>query len=162
MSRKPWQITGAYVAHRLEMLQSPAWTAAPRPMKALLEELEIEHMRHKGCANGQLFRSYTQFIAAGFNRHTVTEMIRIAEVLGFVRVNRETGIGSRDLRDASAYTLTYLPTGVGRDVPPTDDWKRVKDEADALRRIDAVKPKKKVAGGSAPKVAGGSAPKVAA
>jgi len=131
-------------------------------MKALLEELEIEHMRHKGCANGQLFRSYTQFIAAGFNRHTVTEMIRIAEVLGFVRVNRETGIGSRDLRDASAYTLTYLPTGVGRDVPPTDDWKRVKDEADALRRIDAVKPKKKVAGGSAPKVAGGSAPKVAA
>ncbi len=131
-------------------------------MKALLDELEVELMRHKGCSNGQLFRSYTQFIAAGFNRHTVTEMIRIAEALGFIRVDRNTGIGTRDLRDASAYTLTYLPTGVGRDIPPTDDWKRVKDEADALRRIEAVKPKKRVAGASAPRVAGGSAPKVAA
>ena len=79
MSRKGWQITGSYVPLRLEMLESPAWQAAPRAMKEWLEVLSIEHMRHKGCANGQLFKSYRQFIAAGFNRNTVAEMSRVAE-----------------------------------------------------------------------------------
>src|SRR5690606_16622304 len=136
LSRKPWQITGAYVPRRLEMLQSPAWRKAPARMQAFLEELEVEHMRHKGCANGQLARSYTQFIAAGFNRHTVTQLIRTAEALGFIKVNRNSGIGATDLRDAYLYTLTYLPTGVGRDIPPTDDWKRVRTDEQAERIVD--------------------------
>lgn len=142
MKSKPWQIDGAYVAHRLEMLQSPAWRKAPRPMKALLEELEIEHLRHKGCANGQLARSYTQFIAAGFNRHTVTQMIRTAEALGLIKVNRNSGIGAPDLRDAHLYTLTYLPTGVGRNIAPTDDWKRIKTDDQAQKIIENFQPKK--------------------
>ncbi|WP_336067224.1 hypothetical protein [Nitratireductor rhodophyticola] len=135
-SRKPWQITGAYVARRLDMLQSPAWRYAPRPMKALLEELEIEHLRHRGAANGELARSYTQFVEAGFKRNTVSEMIRVAEALGFLRVNRNSGIGPRDLRDAHLYTLTYLPTGVARNIAPTDDWKRIKSKEAALRIIE--------------------------
>jgi hypothetical protein len=108
-------------------------------MKALLEELEIEHMRHKGCANGELARSYTQFIAAGFKRNTVSEMIRVAEALGFIRVDRQSGIGPADLRDANLYTLTYLPTGIGRDVPPTDDWRRVKSEERAYELIERAR-----------------------
>lgn len=143
MSRKEWKITGSYVARRLEMLQSPAWQAAPRPMKDWLEVLEIEHMRHKGCANGHLFKSYTQFISAGFNRNTVSGMSRIAEALGFVKVNRETGVGSRDLRDACAYTLTYLPTGSGRDIAPTDDWKRIKTAEQAENIIAEARAKRK-------------------
>ena len=142
VNNKPWTITGAYVAHRLEMLQSPAWRNAPRAMKALLEVIEVEHMRHKGCANGELAKSYTQFIDEGFNRHTVTQMTRVAEALGFLRVNRNSGIGSPDLRDACLYTLTYLPTGVRRNVPPSDDWKRVKTDEHAQRLVDELKPKK--------------------
>lgn len=143
MSRKEWKVQGSFVPRRLEMLQSPAWQAAPRPMKDWLEVLEIEHMRHKGCANGHLFKSYTQFIAAGFNRNTVSEMSRVAEALGFVKVNRETGVGSRDLRDACAYTLTYLPTGAGRDVVPTDDWRRVKTAEQAERIVAEARSKRK-------------------
>lgn len=143
MSRKEWKITGSYVARRLEMLQSPAWQAAPRPMKDWLEVLEIEHMRHKGCANGHLFKSYTQFISAGFNRNTVSGMSRIAEALGFVKVNRETGVGSRDLRDACAYTLTYLPTGTGHDIAPTDDWRRIKTAEQAENIVAEARAKRK-------------------
>ena len=100
--------------------------------------LEIEHMRHKGCANGNLFKSYRQFVSAGFNRNTVSTMTKLAEALGFIKVTRETGIGSRDLRDASAYTLTYLPSGVGRDIPPTDDWKRIKTPEQAAQIVAKV------------------------
>jgi len=144
LSKKPWKVTGSYVVRRLEMLQSPAWTAAPRAMKDWLEVLEVEHMRHKGCANGQLFKSYTQFIAEGFNRNTVSEMSKIAEALGFVKINRESGVGySGDLRDASAYTLTYLPTGTGRDIAPTDEWRRLKSIEQVERIIEAVRSKRK-------------------
>lgn len=143
MSKKEWKISGSYVPRRLEMLQSPAWRCAPRPMVKWLEVLEVEHMRHKGCANGHLFKSYTQFIDEGFNRNTVSSMSRIAEALGFVRINRETGIGTKDLRDACAYTLTYLPTGTGRDMPPTDDWRRIKTEEQANRIIDEAREKKR-------------------
>ncbi|MGO7353341.1 hypothetical protein [Rhizobium leguminosarum] len=107
-------------------------------MKELLEVLEIEHMRHKGCANGRLFKSYRQFVSAGFNRNTVSTMTKLAEALGFIKVTRETGIGSRDLRDASAYTLTYLPSGTGRDTPPTDDWKRIKTPEQAAQIVAKV------------------------
>lgn len=141
---KAWKVTGSYVVRRLEVLQSPAWRAAPRAMKDWLEVLEIEHMRHKGCANGQLYKSYTQFIAEGFNRNTVSEMSRIAEALGFVKINRESGVGySGDLRDASCYTLTYLPTGPGRDVAPTDDWRRSKSIEQAERIIETVRAKRR-------------------
>lgn len=148
VSKKEWKISGAYVPHRLEMLQSPAWQAAPRPMKEWLEVLEIEHMRHKGCANGQLFKSYTQFIAAGFNRNTVSMMSKLSEALGFVRINRTTGTSKGDLRDACAYTLTYLPSGPGRDVAPTDDWKRLKTIDQAERVIADMRTKGKKAASS--------------
>lgn len=143
MSKTAWKISGSYVPKRLEMLQSPAWRAAPRAMKDWLEVLEIELMRHKGCANGQLFKSYTQFVSEGFNRGTVSEMSRIAEALGFVQVNRQTGIGSPDLREACAYTLTYLPSGTGRDIAPSDEWRRIKTEEQALRAIEGARRKRR-------------------
>lgn len=135
MSKKEWKIEGPFIAHRLDMLISPAWRNAPRAMKALLEEIEVEHMQHKGCANGQLARSYTQFIAAGFNRNTIAVMTRTAEALGFLKVNRESNIGPSDLRDACLYTLTYLPTGIARNIPPTDDWRRIKTDEQALQLV---------------------------
>ncbi|MFK0339187.1 hypothetical protein ACIQT7_18115 [Agrobacterium deltaense] len=130
--KKSWTVPGAWSPRRLELLVSPAWRNAPRAMKALLEELEIENMRHKGSANGQLFKSYTQFVEAGFNKTTVSSMTKMAEALGLLKVNRNSGVGKPDLRDACAYTLTYLPTGIGGSVAPTDEWKRVRTDEQAL------------------------------
>ncbi|MBY5533024.1 hypothetical protein HFO58_07550 [Rhizobium leguminosarum] len=144
MKRNAWKIEGAYIPRRLEMLQSPVWRGAPRALKALLEELEIEHMRHRGTANGSLFRSYRQFVAAGFNRSTVSAYTKMGEALGLLKVNRESGFGpSRDLKEACAYTLTYLPTGTGANIAPTDDWRRIKTEAQVLQIIQKFKPIKK-------------------
>lgn len=132
MSKKSWTVPGAWSPRRLELLLSPSWRNAPRAMKALLEELEIEHLRHKGSANGHLFKSYTQFVEAGFNKTTVSNMTKMAEALGLLKINRNSGVGKPDLKDACEYTLTYLPTGIGGSVAPTDDWKRIKTDEQAL------------------------------
>lgn len=142
---KDWVVPGSWSPRRLEVLMSPAWRNAPRALKEILEALEIENLRHRGSANGQLFKSYQQFVECGINRTTVSLMIRIGEALGLLKVNRETGIGKPDLRDASAYRLTYLPSGIVRDVAPTDDWKRIRSDEQAIQIIERerVRPKTK-------------------
>ncbi|MCK8779061.1 hypothetical protein M0654_03585 [Rhizobium sp. NTR19] len=142
MKNKRWQVEGAWVPKRLDLLQSAAWRNAPRALKALLEVLEIEHMRKKGSANGELFFSYPQFVAAGFNRTTVSSMTKLGEALGLLKVNRETGVGRQDLHDACAYTLTYLPTGIIGNLAPTDDWKRIKTDEQALLIVQRMRERK--------------------
>lgn len=108
MKSKRWTVDGAWCPRRLDVLQSPAWRNAPRALKALLEILEIEHMRRKGGANGELFKSYPQFVKEGLNRSTVSTMTKLGEALGLMKVNRETGVGKPDLHDACAYTLKHI------------------------------------------------------
>ncbi len=99
-------------------------------------------MRKKGSANGELFKSYPQFVSEGLNRTTVSDMTKLGEALGLLRVDRETGVGRPDLRDACAYTLTYLPTGIIGDIAPTDDWKRIKTDDQAKAIIQRLRERK--------------------
>lgn len=145
MKPTKWKVEGSYIPRRLEVITSPAWKAAPRALKAILEVLEIEHMRHKGSANGLLFKSYPQFVEEGFNRTTVSTMTKIGEALGLLKVDRKSGYGPPELRDACAYTLTYLPTGPGARIAPSDEWKRIKTDAQAEAIVNDGKPVKKEA-----------------
>lgn len=98
--------------------------------------------RHKGMSNGQLFKSYPQFVKEGINRSKVSLMIKIGESLGLLRVKRESGAGKPDLHDASAYMLTYLPYGNIGDVPPTDDRKRIRSDEQALQIVERHRKRK--------------------
>lgn len=142
MKSKRWTVDGAWCPRRLDVLQSPAWRNAPRALKALLEILEIEHMRRKGGANGELFKSYPQFVKEGLNRSTVSTMTKLGEALGLLKVNRETGVGKPDLHDACAYTLTYLPCGIVGNIPPTDEWKKIKTDEQAIAIVQRQRVKK--------------------
>lgn len=139
---KKWTVEGSWIPRRLDVLQSAAWRNAPRALKSLLEILEIEHMRRKGSANGELFKSYPQFVKEGFNRTTVSDMTKLGEHLGLLKVNRETGVGSPDLKDACAYTLTYLPTGIIGNVAPTDEWRRIRTDDQAKAIIENLRHRK--------------------
>ena len=124
MSRRLKWLTGAWVAHRLELYLCPSWRHAPVPLRRLLERLEIEHLRHGGMNNGELFVAYTQFVAANISRRKIGQILDLGISLGLLEVMRQREpIG--DLRAPNAYRLTYLPT---KSAAPTDEWKRVTGE----------------------------------
>jgi hypothetical protein len=90
----------------------------------LLERLEIEHLRHGGMNNGELYVAYSQFVAANISRRKIGSTLDLGVQLGLIEVTRpqeHTG----DLRAPNAYRLTYLPA---KSAHPTDDWKRVTEE----------------------------------
>lgn len=111
-----------WVAHRLEMLVHPTWQHAPIPLRRMLERLEIEHLRHGGFKNGELFVSFNQFVAASISRRKITATQDLGEALGLMRVIRSQE-ATGDLRAPNAYRLTYLPAKGAR--TPTDEWKSV-------------------------------------
>ncbi len=105
---------------RLEMLLHPAWQLAPVPLRRMLERLEVEHLRHGGFRNGELFVSWNQFVAASISRRKITPTQELGQALGLMFVKRPDEPGG-DLRAPNAYGLTYLPLK-GKDAP-SDDWK---------------------------------------
>ncbi|WP_144223627.1 hypothetical protein [Mesorhizobium amorphae] len=114
-----------WVAHRLEMLVHPTWQLAPIPLRRMLERLEIEHLRHGGFNNGELYVSFNQFVAASISRRRISATQDLGEALGLMRVIRsDEAIG--DLRAPNAYRLTYLPAKGSQ--TPTDEWKSVSPE----------------------------------
>jgi hypothetical protein len=122
--------SGAWVPHRLELFRSPAWRQSPVPLRRLLERLEVEHMRHGGQLNGQLFVSYNQFEEANISRRKITATLKLGEALGLIRIVRPTE-PSGDLRAPHSYRLTYLPAK--GELQPTDEWKCITTErAEAL------------------------------
>ncbi|MGY2995855.1 hypothetical protein [Mesorhizobium sp. URHB0026] len=132
MSRKRAWLT-SWVPHRLELLISPSWHLAPVPLRRMLERLEIEHMRHGGMNNGELFVSFGQFEAANISRRKITATQALGAVLGLMETIRPQE-PSGDLRGPNAYRLTYVPAK-GASVP-TDEWKKI-DEDRATKLIDA-------------------------
>jgi hypothetical protein len=119
--KKKW-INGAYVPHRLDMLQSPAWRALGGAARAVLDRIEIERMKHSGQKNGDLIVTYNDFVAYGMRRPSIAPAIRQAVALGLLEITQR---GRRSAAGANPahYRLTYLPTPDG---DPTDDWRNVK------------------------------------
>ncbi|MDX0542049.1 hypothetical protein GOC91_03320 [Sinorhizobium medicae] len=121
----------AYIPHRLELLQSPAWQNAPRPLARLIERLEIEHLRHGGQNNGELFVAYSQFVAYGVSKKSICRTLRLGEELGLIEVVRTEGLIRGDLRPPNGYRLTFVPAK--NRTAPSDEWRGVsKERAEAL------------------------------
>ena len=119
-----------WVPHRLEMLLSPSWQCAPRPLKRAIERLEIEHLRHGGQNNGELFVSFRQFVDYGISRRSIAPVLKLGEDLGLLEIIRPNDSLS-DIRSPHAYRLSYLPAKGHK--APTDEWKTVsRDRVDAL------------------------------
>ena len=68
MAKQRW--LNCWIANRLEMLISPAWQHVPRPLRRMLERLEIEHLRHGGLKTAiSTFRSRSLCRAVSSSRH---------------------------------------------------------------------------------------------
>lgn len=127
----------AWVAHRLELLISPPWQLAPRPLRRMLERLEIEHLRHGGQNNGELFVSYGQFVKAGISRRMIKPVQRLGVDLGLIEVTQDAQLGEgSDIRPPNAYRLTYVPAKGKK--APTDEWKSITEDR-AITMIEAFK-----------------------
>ena len=112
-SKSSWLAGVAWVPHRLDLVQSPAWHLAPVPLRRILDRLEIEHLRHGGKLNGELFVSHRQFTVAGISRRKITVTMTLGEDLGLIEIIKpDDPVG--DLRAAHSYRLTYLRPRVQR------------------------------------------------
>ncbi|TGS95278.1 hypothetical protein EN814_16385 [Mesorhizobium sp. M2D.F.Ca.ET.171.01.1.1] len=122
---KPRSWLKSWLPHRLELYLSPAWSESRvGPLRAMLERLEIEHLRHGGYNNGELYVSYTQFVDFGISRKSVRPTQQLAVDLGLLEVMHTQGDGV--IKGSNAYRLTYVPAK-GKDTP-TDEWKTVSKE----------------------------------
>jgi len=90
----------------------------------MLERLEVEHLRHGGHKNGELFVSYSQFVKAGISRKSVRRTQQLGVDLGLLDVIYAEGAG--DIRSPNAYRLTYVPAK-GK-AAPSDEWKSITSE----------------------------------
>jgi hypothetical protein len=144
--RKQRWLNTAWVPHRLELIVSPAWQVIPRPLQRVIERLEIEHMRHGGFENGQLFVSYEQFVKYGVSRRVIRPVLELGEALKLVVIAKTDEIGASNVRPPNAYGLTYLPIK-GRS-QPGDDWKRV-SEQQAAKALEIYKTATASSAGSA-------------
>ncbi|SIT56248.1 conserved hypothetical protein [Mesorhizobium prunaredense] len=133
MSRKStWLTSRAWVAHRLELYLSPSWRLAPVPLKRMLERLEIEHLRHGGSNNGELYVSFGQFEQHNISRRKIASAQALGAALGLMETIRAIEPAG-DLRAPNAYRLTYLPAKGC--LAPTDEWKRTTEDQ-ARKLID--------------------------
>jgi hypothetical protein len=124
--RRRTSIEGQWVAHRIDMVRSPAWRALSLSARRLLDRLEIEHAAHGGAENGKLPVTYDDFVRYGIHRHAVRPAIREAVALGFLKIRQSGRAGNADFRRPNIFELTYVSTQIG----PTDDWAKIA-EADA-------------------------------
>jgi len=125
IGEKKMRWLGSWVPRRLEMYLSPAWQKAPRPLIKILERLEVEHLRHGGKANGELYVAYSQFVAAGVSKRSILRTLDLGCALGFLEVTRQEEARG-DIRPPNAYRLTYVPA-IGKN-NPTDEWKSLTEE----------------------------------
>lgn len=125
--RRSWldDTDGGWVAHRLQLVTSPAWRLAPIPLRRVLERLEIEHMRHGGKENGHLVVSYGQFEKFSVSRKSIRGALELGEKLGLLEIRQESNwVG--DIRPPNQYRLTYVPENDRR--APTDEWAGLTEE----------------------------------
>ena len=124
------------------MLLSAAWQHSPRPLKRILERLEIEHLRHGAQNNGELFVSFGQLVAYGLSRRSIRPTLQLGEALGLLQVTRPHENFS-DIRPPNAYRLTYVEAK-GSSGAPSDEWKSVSVET-ALSLVARFKSEEKAA-----------------
>jgi hypothetical protein len=125
--RRKWLT--CFIPHRLELMLSPAWQMAPKPLRRVLERLEIEYLRHGAQNNGQLFVAFSQFTNSGVSKRSIRPTLDLGTALGLLEVARSETVG--DIRAPNAYRLTYVPAKSAS--APTDEWKLVtKDRAHSL------------------------------
>lgn len=108
-----------------ELMASPAWRARGPTAVKLIDFLLIEHMAHAGTENGNLCAPYDQLVAFGCSRRLLKAAISELQFLGLIEVT--PGGRWANTNQPSRYRLTWLPERENR--PPTNEWKRVTDEA---------------------------------
>jgi hypothetical protein len=91
----------------------------------MLERIEIEHLRHGGHKNGDLYVSYQQFVAHGLSRRSIKPAQELGIKLGLIQVFQDEN-HQGDIRPPNRYRLTYLPTKKASE--PTDEWKAITDD----------------------------------
>jgi hypothetical protein len=137
-------ISGQFVAHRVDMLRSPAWCALSLSGRRVLDRIEIEHAAHGGADNGKLPVTYDDFEKYGIHRHAIGPAMREAVALGFIVITEAGRAGNAEFRKPNQFRLTYLNTTLA----PTDEWEHIKTDveaaaiASAARRAPAPKTKK--------------------
>lgn len=119
-SRRSWLDGEAFIAHRLELITSPAWRHRPKSLAKILERIEIEHLQHAGKQNGELIVTYTQLEQYGVSRKSISAMLTIGCGLGLIAISYpEKWMG--DVRPPNLYRLCYVPTKDRS--APTDEWR---------------------------------------
>jgi hypothetical protein len=104
-----------------ELLASDAWRSLGINGRRFIDFLLLEHMRHKGRANGDLIATKRQLAAFGISEHCIGGATGECDMLGLVDCKRGRG------RRPSVYALTWLPLLDG--TPPTNRWRIYRDPA---------------------------------
>jgi hypothetical protein len=150
------KIVGQFVAHRIDMLQSPAWCALSLSARRVLDRIEIEHAAHGGADNGKLPVTYADFEKYGMDRHAIAPAMREAVALGFIAIAEVGRAGNAEFRKPNLFRLTYIHTALA----PTDEWQRFQTDLEAATIAKAARqasvPKTKVQWGKIPNLSGGN------
>jgi hypothetical protein len=127
--RKP---LSQFVPHTLELLLSHAWRARPKPLREIIERLEVEHLRHGGKLNGELYVSFGQFETdCKVARRSIRPALEAGVALGLIQIGEKDESYKGDLREPNRYGLLFLPMK-GR-TNASDEWPHVtKQEADSI------------------------------
>lgn len=129
-SKRHSSIEGQYVAHRLAMIEHPAFGALSHVARRILDRIEIEHCHQGGNENGNLIVTYSNFEAFGIRRKSIAAGLAELEEFGFLEVVERGRPSAFEYRTPSRYRLTYLHTATAG---PTDEWERV--SADHIKQL---------------------------
>src|SRR5215831_5312412 len=125
------RISGQWSPRLIEMLESPAYRELSLSAHRVISRIEIELAHHGGNDNGKLPVTYDDFIEYGVHRHSIAPAIREAVALGFIEVTKRGRGGNAESRESSLYRLTFAHDRNSRQIPPTNDWRKIKTLADA-------------------------------
>ena len=74
--------------YSVEMMRSDAWRDLSINSRRMLDLLEVEHLTHGGCKNGNLVMTYDQFVGGGIRRGSISATVAKLEQLGWIEVSR--------------------------------------------------------------------------
>jgi hypothetical protein len=115
-----------------DLLTSCAWLAMTDQCRKLIDALMVEHANHGGVENGSLVAPYDTLQSRGMRRSSILAAVMEAGALGLVDPTRGIrSFGSRKI--PSTYRLTWLGTPDG--LPPTNEWKSIKTDDEAVVRV---------------------------
>jgi hypothetical protein len=116
-------IPGPWVAHRLAMLESPAYQTLSLSAHRALARIEIEHCHHGGQENGKLPVTFDDFERYGISEKSVAPALRELEALGFIKITQRGRPSKSDfVRHPNRFELTYIAAAPLSE--PLDDWNR--------------------------------------